>query len=84
MVMTNTLISLRVSETLINDTDEIIKQEGYNSLQEFIRDSWRQKVEDYKLRKAMLELQKLYGSSKEKAKIATKKELEKHIRKVFE
>jgi len=81
--MANTLISLRVSDTLLKDTDEIIETEGYNSVQEFIRDSWRQKVEDYKMKKAMVELHKLYGSAKGKGKLATKKELNEFARKHF-
>jgi len=79
--MANTLISLRVSNTLIKETNELVKKEGYNNLQEFIRASWREKVDKFKLKKSLLELEKIAGSGK--GKKASKKELEAHILKVF-
>lgn len=81
--MPNTLISLRVSDKLVKDTEELVKQEGFNSLQEFVRESWREKLEKHKLEKSLIELRKLYGSGKGKARIATKKQLDELARKTY-
>ena len=79
--MPNTLISLRVSDKLIKDTEEFVKEEGFNNLQEFIRESWREKLEKLRLERAEIELKKLYGSGKGKARIATRKQLDELARK---
>jgi len=84
MKMVNKLISLRVSNNLINETNQVIDIAGFNSLQEFIRDAWRNSLKEYKLAIAKKELSKLYGFAKGKnLKIKSKKEVEEYLKKNF-
>ena len=82
--MVNKLISLRVSNNLINETNQVIDIAGFNSLQEFIRDAWRTSLKEHKLAMAKKELSKLYGSAKDKnLKIKSKEEVEEYLKKNF-
>jgi metal-responsive CopG/Arc/MetJ family transcriptional regulator len=81
--MANTLISIRISDELLNDASAIAKQEGFSNVQEFFRQSVREGIIQRKKALALLELQKLYGSAKGKEKIASKKELDVLAKKLF-
>lgn len=80
-MMTNKLVSIRFSESILKDAESISNMEGYSNLQEFIRHSVREAVQKHKLQQSILSLEKLSGSQKITPK--TKKEVEEHIKKVF-
>jgi Arc/MetJ-type ribon-helix-helix transcriptional regulator len=64
--MVNKLISIRISEELLNDIDTLTKSQGYSNTQEFIRAAAREKIQKEKIAQATIELKKLWGSVKKK------------------
>jgi len=62
--MANKLVHLRVSDKLYKDSIEIVRESGFNSIQEFIREAVRKTVEDFQTRMAIRNLRKLQGSVK--------------------
>ena len=64
--MATEMITVKMEEVFLGDIDAIVKNEGYQNRTEFIRNALREKIEEIKLRKAMLELAHLKGSIKKK------------------
>jgi Arc/MetJ-type ribon-helix-helix transcriptional regulator len=62
--MANALISVRVSDGLLEDINELTASQGYSTVQEFLRAAAREKVQKERLASATITLQKLYGSAK--------------------
>jgi metal-responsive CopG/Arc/MetJ family transcriptional regulator len=81
--MANTLISIRISDELLSDAQDIAKQEGFSNVQEFFRQSVRESISQRKRTLALLKLESLYGSAKGKERIASKKELDELSKKLF-
>ena len=79
--MVTEMISLKLEDSFLDNVDEIVKKEGYQSRTEFIRNALREKVEAAKLRQAMLEISHLKGASKKKT---SDEELERIREKAFE
>ena len=79
--MVTEMISLKLEDSFLDNVDDIVKKEGYQSRTEFIRNALREKVEAAKLRQAMLEISHLKGASKKKT---SDKELERIREKAFE
>ena len=79
--MTTEMITLKMDNVFLEDIDNTIKKEGYQNRTEFIRDALREKLEDIKLKKAMMEIAHLKGASKKKT---TDEELERIREKAFE
>ena len=75
------MISLKLEDSFLDNVDDIVKKEGYQSRTEFIRNALREKVEAAKLRQAMLEISHLKGASKKKT---SDEELERIREKAFE
>lgn len=75
------MITVKLEDVFLNDIDSIVKHEGYQNRTEFIRNALREKIEEIKLRKAMLELAHLKGSAKKKT---TEESYEKIRVKAFE
>lgn len=76
--MANRLISIRISDELLSDMNIIVKSQGYSNTQEFIRAAAREKIQKEKIATATIELEKIYGSAKnKKIHIASKTELDK-------
>jgi Arc/MetJ-type ribon-helix-helix transcriptional regulator len=75
--MANTLISIRMSEELLKDINELTKSQGYSNIQEFLRAAAREKIQKEKISNATIALENLYGSAKNrKIHLASKKELD--------
>lgn len=74
------LIHLRLPESLYSDIQEVIALFGFQSIADFLRDSARKSLEEYRLRKSIELLRSLKGSMKGKTKMLTKAER----RKIFE
>ncbi len=64
--MATEMITVKLEDVFLGDVDTIVKNEGYQNRTEFIRNALREKIEQIKLRKAMLELSHLKGSIKKK------------------
>ena len=75
--MTTEMITLKLEDKFLKDIDGIVRNEGYQNRTEFIRNALREKIEEIKLRKAMMEISHLKGASKKKT---TEEEYE-HMRK---
>ena len=67
--MTTKMITLKLDNIFLNDVDKIIKNEGYQNRTEFIRNALREKIEEIKLKKAMIELAHLKGKVKKKTNV---------------
>lgn len=80
-IMVNKLISIRLSNEILEEIDSIVKSQKYTNSQEFIRAATREKIQKEKQTYALIELKKLQESAKgKKIKIASKEELDKLAR----
>ena len=79
--MTTEMITVKLEDAFLGDIDTIVKNEGYQNRTEFIRNALREKIEEIKLRKAMMELANLKGSAKKRT---TEESYEKIRAKAFE
>lgn len=75
-------VLVKIPETLQKEGLKLVKELGYTSLQEAVREALRDKIQAHKKQKAIIEIQKLYGSAKN-AKIATKEELDVLAKKLY-
>lgn len=64
--MVTEMITLKMDDRFLGDIDAIVKKEGYQNRTEFIRNALREKVEESKLKQAMMEIAHLKGASKKK------------------
>ena len=79
--MVTDMITVKLEDVFLNEMDSIVKNEGYQNRTEFIRNALREKIEEIKLRKAMMELANLKGSAKKRT---TEESYEKIRAKAFE
>ncbi len=79
--MVTEMITLKLDDKFLKEIDTIVSGNGYHSRTEFIRNALREKVEEAKMKKAMLEIARLKGASKKKT---SDEQLEKIRSKVFE
>ncbi|MFH1376645.1 MAG: ribbon-helix-helix domain-containing protein [Candidatus Woesearchaeota archaeon] len=79
--MVTEMITVKMDNVFLGEVDKVVKNEGYQNRTEFIRNALREKVEEIKLKKAMMELVHLKGSVKKKT---TEKDYEKIRAKAFE
>ena len=79
--MTTEMITLKLEDKFLKEIDNTVEEQGYQNRTEFIRNALREKMEEIKLRTAMLELAHLKGSAKKKT---TEENYEKVRAKAFE
>lgn len=79
--MTTEMITVKLDDSFLKEIDGIVEVQGYQNRTEFIRSALREKVEQAKLKEAMMQLAHLKGASKKKT---TDSQLEKIRLKVFE
>jgi len=79
--MATEMITVKLEDSFLDNIDNIVKKEGYQSRTEFIRNALREKVEASKLKEVMMELSKLKGASKKKT---SDEKLEKIREKAFD
>ena len=79
--MTTEMITVKLEDRFLKEIDSIVSSSGYQNRTEFIRNALREKVEEAKLKEAMLEIAHLKGASKKKTSEET---LEKLRIKAFE
>ena len=58
------LITFKLEHTFLNEIDKISKEAGYSNRTDFIRNALREKLDEIKLKKAMIELSQMKGKSK--------------------
>jgi len=78
--MTTELVTFKMEDTLLKDVDKTSKAAGFHNRTEFIRAALRDKIEEVKLKHAMIEIGKIRGKSPRKT---TDEELEKIREKAF-
>ena len=71
--MVTEMITVKMEDKFLKEIDSIVKKEGYQNRTEFIRNALREKLEESKLKEAMLEIAHLKGASKKRT---TEKEYE--------
>lgn len=64
--MATEMITVKMDDKFLEDIDTIVKKEGYQNRTEFIRNALREKVDETKLREAMINIAHLKGSAKKK------------------
>ena len=79
--MVTEMITVKLDDTFLKQIDSVVETQGYQNRTEFIRNALREKVEEAKLKQAMMEIAHLKGSSKKKT---SDEELEKIREKAFE
>lgn len=79
--MATEMITFKLEDTFLKDVDEVVKSHRFQSRTEFIRSALREKVEEAKMKEAMMQIAKLKGASSKKT---SDEELEKIRDKVFD
>ncbi len=79
--MATKMISLKLQDAFLKEIDDIADKNGYHDRTEFIRSALRDKVEEKKLKAAMMELSHLKGASKKRT---SNKEIEKIRKRLFD
>ena len=64
--MATELVTFKLDEKFLDEVDEIAKESGFSNRTDFIRNALREKVDEIKLKEAMVRLSKLKGSYKRK------------------
>lgn len=62
--MATELITFKMEQDFLNEVDKTVKISGYQSRTEFIRSALREKINELKLKQAIISLGKLKGASK--------------------
>ena len=79
--MTTEMITLKLDGMFLKEIDSIVEKQGYHNRTEFIRNALREKVEETKLKEAMIQIAHLKGASKKKT---SDEQLENIRHKIFE
>jgi metal-responsive CopG/Arc/MetJ family transcriptional regulator len=79
--MATEMITVKLDDKFLGEIDSVVQKEGYQNRTEFIRNALREKVEEAKLREAMIDIAHLKGAAKKKT---TEKEFEEIRKKAFE
>jgi metal-responsive CopG/Arc/MetJ family transcriptional regulator len=77
--MATELVTFKMEDTFLEDVDRTSKEAGFHNRTEFIREALRDKIEEIKMKKAMLEI----GNLKGRARKTTDQERESVREKVF-
>lgn len=64
--MVTEMITIKMDDRFLGDVDSVVQKEGYQNRTEFIRNALREKVEESKLREAMMDIAHLKGAAKKK------------------
>ncbi len=78
--MATNMITLKLEESFLKKIDAVVEKENYQNRTEFIRNALREKLEDVKVKEAMLEIAHLKGTAKKKI---SEEEYEKVRQQVF-
>ncbi|MFH0869722.1 MAG: ribbon-helix-helix domain-containing protein [archaeon] len=64
--MVTEMITMKLDDVFLKEIDSIVSNSGYQNRTEFIRNALREKVEEARLKEAMISLGHLKGASKNK------------------
>ena len=64
--MATELVTFKMEHDFLEDVDKTVKSAGFQNRTEFIRNALREKVEEVKLKQAMITLSKLRGKAPRK------------------
>jgi metal-responsive CopG/Arc/MetJ family transcriptional regulator len=64
--MATEMITLKLEDKFLKAVDDVVEKEGYQNRTEFIRNALREKLDEIKMKKAMLELARLKGVARKK------------------
>jgi len=64
--MVTEMITVKMDDAFLGEVDRTVKNEGYQNRTEFIRNALREKIDEIKIKRAMIELAHLKGSAKKK------------------
>jgi len=78
--MVTNMITLKLEESFLKKIDAVVEKESYQNRTEFIRNALREKLDDVKVKEAMLEIAHLKGAAKKKI---SEEEYEKVRQQVF-
>jgi metal-responsive CopG/Arc/MetJ family transcriptional regulator len=81
--MTTEMITLKLESKFLSEIDTIVANNGYQNRTEFIRNALREKIDETKLKEAMLSIAHLKGAGKKKHQ-TTNEDLERTREEVFE
>lgn len=79
--MATEMITVKLESTFLQSIDKIVQANGYQNRTEFIRMALREKVDEAKLKEAMMQIVQLKGAAKKKV---SEKEYEAAREKAFE
>ncbi len=82
--MATELITFKMEQDLLEDVDETAKNAGYQNRTEFIRAALREKIEDVKLKQAMMELGKMRGKAPRKTSDEERESIRERVFEEFE
>jgi len=74
--MANKLVNVRLSKKLYSECTDVVKEFGFNNIQELVKEALRNAVHEYHKRKGIEWLEKNFGKSKPRKRL-TKTEKEK-------
>ncbi|MEK6964283.1 MAG: ribbon-helix-helix domain-containing protein [Nanoarchaeota archaeon] len=80
--MVTEMITVKLERQFLHQIDDIVKKSGYQNRTEFIRNALREKIDETKLKQAMIDIDQFRGIFKKK-KQTTDKELHEIREKVF-
>ena len=60
------LVTFKMDKEFLQEVDGVTKRSGFSNRTDFIRNALRDKIDEIKLKEAMIRLSKLKGSSKTK------------------
>lgn len=64
--MATEMITVKLEDTFLKEIDTVVQKSGYQNRTEFIRNALREKLEETKLKEAMIQIAHLKGASKKK------------------
>ena len=79
--MATEMITLKLEDKFLKEIDKFVSANRYQNRTEFIRNALREKIEEAKLKEAMMQIAHLKGASKKKI---TEEEYERAREKAFE
>ncbi len=79
--MATEMITVKLEDVFLKEIDNVVHAQGYQNRTEFIRNALREKLEEAKLKEAMMQIAHLKGAAKKKT---SDKEYEEIRKKAFE
>lgn len=79
--MVTELVTFKMEHDFLKDVDKTAKSAGYQNRTEFIRTALREKVEEVRMKQAMLELGKFRGKAPKKTTDEERKKIREQVSK---